>query len=150
MIKFYGRNFSYGTVVQLCIARNRRHRSAQRYKGAAKITSRRSRKGFQLKINPDAHWSGALYRMLNALQYIDGKHIGNINRDDAASFRLDTMATRLHKNPVVKGKKTKTTYTDYVNSYKSILQTTSYNFTKTLTTGEICAGLSCQSNWIVP
>ena len=31
----YGRSFSYGTVVQLCVARNRRHQSAARYQGLA-------------------------------------------------------------------------------------------------------------------
>ena len=46
----YKRKFAYGTVVQLCIARNRRHRSAARYKGVAQITCRRARKGFSFKI----------------------------------------------------------------------------------------------------
>ena len=32
-------------------------------------------------------------------------------------------------------------HTDYVNSYPSVLQTTSYNFTGTKTTGEICADI---------
>ena len=58
----FKRKFAYGTVVELCIARNRRRRSAHRYKGVAKITSRRARKGFQLRYNPDNHWSAALYR----------------------------------------------------------------------------------------
>ena len=138
----YNRHFSYSTVVQLCVARNCRRRSSQRYKGVAKITSRRARKGFQLKYNPDSHWSSALYRALNVLQYTDGRHITNINRDDAAGFRLDTMAThRLQKSPMVQGSQTMTTYTDYVNRYKSILQTTSYNFTKTKTTSKLCAGV---------
>lgn len=48
----YGRHFSYGTVVQLCVARNKRRKSADRYKGVAQITTRRARKGFQLKYNP--------------------------------------------------------------------------------------------------
>ena len=34
-----------------------------------------------------------------------------------------------------------TTRTDYVNSYPSTLQATSYNFSATETTGEICAGV---------
>lgn len=33
------------------------------------------------------------------------------------------------------------TCTDYVNKYKSILQTTNYNFTGTKTTAEVCAGM---------
>ena len=142
LMSIYNRHFSYGSVVQLCIARNCRRRSAQRYKGVAKITSQRARKGFQLKFNPDSHWSSALYRNLNVLEYTDGRSIININRDDAAGFRLDTMAThRLNKTPMVQGSQTTTTYTDYVNRYKSILQTTSYNFTKTETTSELCAGV---------
>ena len=32
LMKVYGRNFAYGTVVELCVARNNR-RSALRYKG---------------------------------------------------------------------------------------------------------------------
>ena len=65
----YNRNFSYGTVVQLCVARNKRRKSAKRYQGVAKVTSRRCRKGFTLKFNPDAHWSAAFYRGLNTIQY---------------------------------------------------------------------------------
>jgi len=61
-------------------------KSAQRYKGVAKITSRRARKGFQLRFNPDSHWSSAMYRTLNVLQYTDGLPIININRDDASGF----------------------------------------------------------------
>ena len=36
---------------------------------------------------------------------------------------------------------TLSTYTDYVNPYPSVIQTTSYNFTKTETTPEVCAGV---------
>ena len=124
-MKVFGRNFAYDTVVELCVPRNNRQKSASRYKGLAKVTSRRAWKGFMLKFNPDAHWSAALHNGLNYIQYEDGCNIVNINRDDAAGFRLDTMAThRLHWNPVVKGHETLTTYTDYVNPYTSILQTT--------------------------
>ena len=138
----YNQSFSYGTVVQLCVARNRRRKSARRYKGLAKVTSRRARKGFQLRYNPDNHWSCALYRGLSYIQYTDGTNIMNLNRDDAAGFRLDTLAThRLHRTPVVKGSEILTTHTDYVNNYPSLLQTTSYNFSATKTTGEICAGV---------
>ena len=38
----------YGTVVQLCIARNKRRISAMRYKRVAQVTLKRARKGFQL------------------------------------------------------------------------------------------------------
>ena len=140
--RVYQRSFSYGTVVQLCVARNKRRKSAVRYKGVAHVTCRRARKGFQLKYNPDSHWSNALYRGLNLLQYRDGRHILNINRDDAAGFRLDTMAThRLHRTPIVQGQESITTYTDYVNRYPSTLQSTSYNFSGTQTTQEVCVGV---------
>jgi len=86
------------------------------------------------------HWSAAFYAGLNYLQYKDGCNIVNVNRDNAAGFCLDTMAThRLHKSPVVKGHEVLITYIDYVNPYTSILQTTSYNFTATDTTAEMCA-----------
>ena len=136
------RKFSYGTVIQLCVARNRRHRSASCYKGVAQITCRRARKGFQLRYNPDNHWSAAMYRGLSHLQYKDGSNVVNINRNDASGFRLDTLTTHwLPRSPVVHSQPILTTHTDYVNSYHSLLQTTSYNFTRTHTTEEICAGV---------
>lgn len=91
--KLYNRKFGYGTVVQLCVARNKRRQSAKRYKGVARVTCRRARKGFTLRFNPDQHWSAALYRGLDALQLKDGTDILNVNRDDQAGFRLDTLAT---------------------------------------------------------
>ena len=52
------------------------------------------------------------------------------------------MAThKLHASLCVKGSEHKTTRTDYVNKYPSNLQTSSYNFPSTKTTGEICAGV---------
>ncbi len=57
----YKRSFSYGTVMQLCVARNKRRKSAMRYKGLARVVQRRARKGFAVKYNPDVHWSAALY-----------------------------------------------------------------------------------------
>ena len=137
----YERKFSYGTVVQLCIARNRHHRSSSR-KGVAKVTTRCARKGFQLRYNPDFHWSNALYCGLNFIQLKDGNDILNVNRDDASGFRLDTLAT--HKQyalPTVSGNSVLTTHTDYVTRYPSMLQTTSYHFTKTGNTPEVCAGV---------
>lgn len=55
----YGRKFSYGTVIQLCVPSDNRRRSAKRYKGVAKVTSRHARKGFKLELNPDEtlEWS---------------------------------------------------------------------------------------------
>ena len=146
----YGCSFGYGTIVQLCVARNRRRRSALRYKGAAQVTTRRARRGFALRFNPDKHWSSALYRGLNYLQYADGRDILNINRDDAAGFRLDTMTTNKHyATPAVVGEDVHTTYTDYMNKYPSQLQVTSYNFSKTKTTPELCAGI-VKASFIYP
>ena len=73
-------------MVELCVARNRR-RSAHCCKGIAKITSRQARKGFQLRYNPDNHWSAALYQNLNFLEYTDGRNIVNVYCDDAVFFR---------------------------------------------------------------
>ena len=135
----YSHKFSYGTVVQLCVARNKRRRSAANYKGIANVTTRRARKGFELKYNPDRHWSNALYRGLSHIQYMDGSNMIIINRDDASGYRLDTSTT--HASPAVQNKDVLTTHTDYVNRHPSILQTTSYNFTGTKTTKEKCAGV---------
>ena len=138
----YNHKFSYGLVVQLCVARNRRHRAAKNYHGAARVTNRRARKGFELRYNPDTHWSNSLYKGLNFIEYTDGTEIININRDDACGFRHDTLARNSqHRSLVVDGKQILTTYTDYVNKYPSILQTSSYNFSKTHTAGELCAGV---------
>ena len=138
----YQRKISYGTVVQLCMARNKRRRSAARYCGVAKVLQKRARKGFNIKYNPDSHWSNALYSGLDALQYEGGTNIIKLGRDDQAGFRLDTLAThRLHSSLRVKGKEALATRTDYVNKYRSTLQTTSYNFPATKTTAEICMGV---------
>ena len=51
----YKRKFAYRTVVQLCIARSRRRCSSKRYKGVARVTTRRAMKGFMLKYNPDTN-----------------------------------------------------------------------------------------------
>ena len=89
----YKCHFSYGSVVQLCVAHNMRHKSAQRYKGIAKVTTRRARKDFQLKYNPDFHWSNAFYSGLNFVQLRDGSDLTIINRDDASVFHLDSLTT---------------------------------------------------------
>ena len=108
----------------------------------AKVITHRARKGFNLKFNPDAHWSASFYKGLNKLQYRDGVNILNINRDDATGFRLDTLTTcKQYKTPTVKGSEVLTTRTEYVNKYPSTLQTTSYNFTGTDTTPEVCVGV---------
>ena len=106
------------------------------------MTTRRARKGFTLRYNPDSHWSNSFYKGLNMLQYKDGQDLLNINRDDASGFRLDTLTTnKQYANPVVKGQDILTTRTDYVNKYPSVLQTTSYNFSSTDTTIEDCVGV---------
>lgn len=92
----YQWKFSYGTVVQLCIARNKRRRSASNYKGVAKVTTRRARKGFDLRYNPDKHWSGALYRGLDFIEHTDGTDITNINRDDASVMMLSPHTPNIH------------------------------------------------------
>lgn len=140
--EIYHHKFSHGTIVQLCVARNNRHRSAKNYKGAPKVTCRRACKGFKLRYKPDSHWSAALYKGLNFIQLTDGSDITNINRDDASGYRSDTLFTnRQHCTPVVQGHDTLTTHTDYVNKYPSTLQTISYNFSSTKTAGELCAGV---------
>ena len=135
-------SFSYGTVKQLCVPRNKRRLSSKQYKSVAKIISRRARKGYNLKFNLDEHWSGAFYKGLNKLQYTDGMDMVNINCDDATGFRLDTLTTcKQYTTPVVQGSEVLSTRRDNVNKHPSVLQTTSYNFSATATTGELCAGV---------
>ena len=63
----------------------------------------------------------------------------NVNRDDELGFRLDTLTTRKqYPSPSLS---VVTTHTDYVTRYPSVLQTTSYHFTQTDTTPEVCAGM---------
>ena len=57
------------------------------------MTTTRARKGFQLRYNPDTHWSSAVYKGLNLLQFTNGSSVLVVNRDDAAGFRLDTLST---------------------------------------------------------
>ena len=119
----YGRHFSYGTVIQLCVARNRHRASSKWYRGLAQVTSRRACKGFTLRFNPDAHWSAAFYRSLNILQYTDGRDICNVNRDAATGYRLDSLTTHhQHTSPTVKGSDILTTHTtDILVFYKQHL-----------------------------
>ena len=59
-------------------------------------------------------------RILNYIQLTDGRGIVNIDLDDAARFRLDTMAThQLQNTPCVGGMQAPTTFTDDVNEYPS-------------------------------
>ena len=138
----YDRTFGYGTVVELCVARNKGRKSAARYKGLPQVTNKQARKGFTARYNPDNHWSSALYAGLDKLQYSDNSNIMNLGRDDQAGFRLDTMSThKQHASLGLKNDLPLTTRSDYVNRYPIVLQTTSYNFPATETTVEICAGV---------
>ncbi len=132
----YGMRFGYGSIVQLCVCRHKRWLSSKRYKGVANVRYQRTRKSFTLKYNPDFKWSRSLYKLLNQLQS-DGEHIMLLNRDDQAGFRLDS--TYMHKSqPALSIKPTATTRTDFTNKYAAQLQVTSYNFSKTATSDEIC------------
>eukprot|EP00112_Aurelia_sp_Birch-Aquarium-sp1_P004497 Seg1510.1 transcript_id=Seg1510.1/GoldUCD/mRNA.D3Y31 product="hypothetical protein" protein_id=Seg1510.1/GoldUCD/D3Y31 len=51
----YNTKFGYGTIVQLCAVKNKRCLSSKRYWGAARVMSRRARKGFNVQMNVDAH-----------------------------------------------------------------------------------------------
>lgn len=136
----YKEKISYGTVVQLCVARNKRKLSSKRYKGIANIKYQKARKGFNLKFNCDAKWSRSFYKSLDQLQQ-DGQHILLLNRDDQAGFRLDSTYTHKNTPSLNANGPTITTRTDFLNKHQSQLQTTSYNFSSTLTTSEICCGV---------
>ena len=138
--KYNTSKISYGTVVQLCTVRNKRKLSAKRYKRIAKVMCRRSRKGFNVKYNPDAHWNCAFYKELDVLQLSDGRNKVLINRDDQAEFRLDTTYTHKGRGVSCEGAET-TTRVDYVNKYSSILQTTSYHIMESNTTPQACIGV---------
>ena len=137
----YKTKIGYGTIVQLCVVRNKRQISAKRYKGIAKVTCRRARKGFQLKLNVDAHFSCAMYRGLDFIQLKDGRDKVILNRDDQAGFRLDTTYTHSQHKSLSADSQEITTYTDYLNKYSSVLQTSSHLFMGTDTTLEQCAGV---------
>ena len=95
-----------------------------------------------MRYNPDQHWSAAFYRSLDVLHLRDGNDILNINRDDQAGFRLDTLATHNKRATLsITEEVPLTTKSDYANKYPSTLQTTSYNFLGTGATAEICAGI---------
>ena len=129
-------------MVQLSVVKNKRRKSAKRYWGAANIKSKRARKGFNVRLNVDAHWSASFYKGLDKLQLVDGRDKCIVNRDDAAGFRLDT--THTHKqHPIIADSSNPeiTTRTDYVNKYSSILQTTSYLVLETKTTPQLAAGI---------
>ncbi len=114
----YGETFSYGTVIQLCVHRNKRRKSSKRYKGVANIRYQRPRKGFSLKFNPDTKWSRSLYKCLDNLQ-IDGSHILLLNRDDQAGFHLDSTFTHKSAPSLNVNCPTLTTHTDFLNKHQN-------------------------------
>ena len=88
------------------------NKSSSRYKGVTKVTTHRARKSFQLRYNPDFHWLNVFYRGLVFILLTDGSNIINLNRDDSAGFRLDTLATnKQYASPMVAGDSVLTTHT---------------------------------------
>ena len=93
-------------------------------------------------MNPDAHWSNAVYQGLDDLQLKDGCDQVILNRDDAAGFRLDTTYThKQHKGIQLIDQPDLTTRTDFVHNYSALLQTLSYLFPETGTTPKVCVGV---------
>ena len=81
------------------------------------------------------------YLGLDMLQYTDGSDIMNLNRDDAAGFWLNTMSTcSQHPTLSVDGGPL-STRKDYRPKQACVIQVTTYNFSDTKTTGEICVGV---------
>ena len=114
----------------------------KRYRGVARITFHKSRKGFAVKLNPHAHWSSAFYKGLDHIQLKDGREKVLLNRDDQAGFWLDTTFTHRHGKCITEeSMPALTTRTDFVNSYSSLLQTTSYLFMETDTTEKMCVAV---------
>ena len=140
--KEIGESVSHGTLVELCVPRNKRNKSSVRYKSAANIVSKRARKGFDIKINPDEKWSNSLYKSLDSLQKTDHSNALYINRDDAAGFRLDTLATAgkfatlMLRDDVDQG-----THTDFTNKEQNVLQVSSYYFGGSKTSEDNYAGV---------
>ena len=139
LVSHYKRNFSIGTVVQLCAKRNKRHHTSLRHKQVANIRYMRAWKGWNIRLNPDAHWSRNMYKIIDKLQK-DTKESLSFGRDDQAGFRLDTTFT--HKqHPSLNVTNTVTTHTDFVNKHTTNLQITSYNFPETDAYHETCVGV---------
>ena len=124
----------------MCVVCNRRKLSAKRYKGEAKVTCRRARKGLNVKFNPDAHYSSAMHKILDKVQLIDGSDTIVLNRDDQTGFRPDTTYTHSQHKVLFSDKQEVMTCTDFVNKYSSILQS-SYLFMETATNEERAAGV---------
>ena len=133
----YNAKIGYGTIVQLCTVRNKRKLSEARYPSVARVTPHRARKGFVIKLNPDAHDRTSMYEGLDLIQVRDGQNKVVLNRDDESGFRLDTTyRDKLHKASALTDKPEATTRKDYVNKYASVIQTTSVIFLGTSATAE--------------
>ena len=100
----------------------------------------RSRKGFDLNLNPDVKWSRSFYKFLDTLQK-DGQHILLLNCDDQAAFGLDSTYTHKNTPSLNVGSPTLTTHTDFLNKHQAQLQTISYNFSSTSNTSKVCCGV---------
>ena len=138
----YDISLSYGSVVQLCAVRNRRRISAKRYRGVARITCRRARKGFDVKFNPDSRWSYCFTKDLTCFRIKDGSNKMILNRDDQAGFRLDsTFSHKTHKAVCLTVSQGLTTHSDYINKHGGQLQTSSYVFLETENTGQVPVGV---------
>lgn len=71
---------------------------------------------------------------------------GNVHIKDKVTYskiqkHLESKTCKQYSTPTVQGTAVLTTRTDYVNRHHSVLQTTSYNFTRTKNTGEVCVGV---------
>ena len=106
------------------------------------LVSRCARKGFNVKLNMDAHWSCSFYKNLDFVQLKDGLNKVMLNRDAAAGFCLDTTFTHKQKTILAeKGNPELTTRTDYLNKYSSVLQTSYYMLLETDNTPIGCFGV---------
>ena len=73
--KAYKRKFGCRSVVQLCVARNKRKQSAKCYKAVANVICRRARKGFMLQFNPEQYWSvERLNKIMHSLRKTNIRH----------------------------------------------------------------------------
>ena len=136
---YYGESISIGTVAQLCAKKHKRRHTSRRYKGVAQLMFRRAWKGYSLKLNPDAHYSRAMYRLLDSVQKLTEGSVF-MGRDDQAGLR--TNSTYTHKQyGSIANQNTLTTRTDFVGKTPSNLQITSYNFPSTINNSEHCIGV---------
>lgn len=130
----YGEKISYGTVVHLCVPRNKRRLSSKRYKGVANVKYQKPRKGL---ISSLILIQSEVVRCTSAWAN-SKRHILLLNRDNQAGFRLDSTYTHKSMPSINVDSPTLTTHTYFLNKHKAQLQTTSYNFS---TTSEVCCGV---------